>query len=304
MNIDPWLNKLVQHLFRILMAFVLVSGICLLLLSHNFSPGTLLREGLRDLGIAVVISFVVTIVIEYYSAKRREADIRSGILDAIMEKIIPPAVWDEIRSNIIEPAILCETWNLTVVISRDPVVLQTENQQVDQYVATGTLTYTLSNLLNRDRVYRIRHELESDIQGKELNDNVLPRYTSLTSDARDGVSGEEINYNGQALKDRRYWTDNMLTVPVRLPRSPSSPVRVAVSRKEIIQIPGGYPWYMTWVTLNPTISIETQIQGINFDVVARHPNSRLLHVVAPGKVWQFSGVVLPGQGLEIMCRKG
>jgi hypothetical protein len=64
----------------------------------------------------------VTIVIEDYSAKRREADIRSGILDSILGKIIHPALWDEIKSSVLSGAI-CDTWNLELAVSKEPVTV-------------------------------------------------------------------------------------------------------------------------------------------------------------------------------------
>lgn len=116
------------------------------------------------------------------------------------------------------------------------------------------------------------------------------------------MTGEKIDYGEDALKMGKYWEGAVLNVPVKLPAAPSRPVQVCVTRKEIISVPGGYPWFMVRVSLSPRISIETAIQGIGFDVVARHPNDQLLQEVSPGKVWQFNGVMLPGQGLEIVCK--
>lgn len=178
---DSWLNALIENHLMLLLALVLVGGVCMLLASHLFPAGTIRRELMRDLGIAAVISFIVSLVIEYFSAKRREADIRSGILDAIMKMIIPPVVWEEIRTNIIGSQVVCESWSLMLFVSRERVKLNEAEGSPEEegYIPTGTLTYTLRNGLGRDQVVYISHELESDIRGTEVEGarRQLPRFT-------------------------------------------------------------------------------------------------------------------------------
>lgn len=300
--LDKWLDNLIARHFRVLMALVLVSGIALLLLSRQFQPDTLWRELIRDLGIATVVSFIVTVVIETYSARRREADIRSGVLDAILGKIIPMRVWDEIRSNIIAPGIVCEGWHLEASVSKRPVVLSPAvvlspgQPPEESLVATGTLTYRLHNQLNREQTVPISHELQCQARGTDQS-GALPAFLRWTCTPS---SGESVEYDGAALRQKKLWRADMLKIPTPIAPSPGA-VQIGLKRREIIPVPGVYPWYMNWVTENPTITIKTDATDLFFRVIARHPNSKLLRQIIPGEAWTFDGVLLPGQALEIVC---
>ncbi len=294
--IDTWLDGLVSRYFKLLLAIVLLVGICLLLVSHMLHADTLLRDLLRDLGIATVVSFVVTVVIESYSARRREADIRGGILDAILGKMIHPALWQEIKSNVIG-GFVCEAWHLQILVSREKLTPLSGGPAREQYVSTGTLTYKLTNQMNKNQNAVLVHELEHDVDGQESSNQMLPRFDELTISGMPGSSpapcrGEELT---------KFVKGDFLNKPITLP--PLGTVEVGLTRREVLNVPGSRVWYMVWVSLSPKITITSEVSDVIFDVVARHPSRERLQEIVPGKEWLFHGVMLPGQGLEIVRKK-
>jgi len=283
------------------MAVVLLIGITLLALSTKIPHATLWHDLVRDLGIATVVSFCVTIVIEYYSAQRREADIRTGVLDAIVGKIVPPLVWAEIRTNVIGDPALCEEWHLQTIFKKERVTPLAGGPDEDRYVAHSTLTYRLNNLINKRQLVILRHELEFDISGKQKyeseNEVELPRFEKL---ACASTSGEKLEWSGGQLKAGTHWKDYMLEIPIELPRDGS--VEIVLTRAEILPFPGGFPWYMFWVTLNPHITVISDLTEFEFSILPRHPDREALRPVGPQE-WKFNGVMLPGQGFEIVIAR-
>jgi hypothetical protein len=297
--IDKWLDKLIEAHFWILMAGVLLLGVCLLALSRCFGYETLPHDLIRDLGIATVVSFCVTIIIEYYSSRRREADIRSGVLNAILGKVVPPVVWEEIRAILAHP-VLCEEWHLDATVSEEQITQAGSVQPENRYLVTGTLTYKLRNLINRELTEVLSHELQFEIKGKDNNGLEIPCFIRLTSTPS---TGKPTNWTADELKNPKYLKEAMLSVPVTLPASDTGSVDISLKRKEILLIPSGYPWYMNWVTIAPRITIKTDLTNIGFETLARHPNHKQLQTIIQNEEWLFPGVMFPGQGFDVICTK-
>ena len=218
-----WLDELVEQHFRLLTAVVLLIGICLLLISYQLCPGTLRRDLTRDLGIATVVSFVVTIVIEYYSAQRREADIRSGMLDSILEKIVHPALWEEIKTDILS-GVICDEWNLETVVTKETV--DSPDGEREQLVGAGTLTYKLVNQTARIQNVVLRHDLEATIRGQGQAGK-LPRFVQLNLTGLKPINEAELN--------AKYRSGDLLSVPAEIP--PFGTVEVGLTRQEVLPVP-------------------------------------------------------------------
>ena len=297
--IDKWLDRLIEEHFWTLMIGVLLFGVCLLTLSRCFHSETLLHDLIRDLGIATVVSFCVTILIEYYSSRRREADIRSGVLNAILGQIVPPMVWEEIKGILAHP-VLCEGWHLDAIVSEELITQIGSNQPETCHIVTGTLTYKLKNLSNREHTLVLSHELQFDTKGKDNSGSDIPFFIQLSASPSAGLP---TNWTATELKDPKYLKEAMLRVPITIPASDSGSVDIFLKRKEILSIPVGYPWYMNWVTSAPRVTIKTSLTNISFELLVRHPNNKLLKTIIPNEEWLFSGVMFPGQGFDIICRK-
>ena len=76
-------------------------------------------------------------------------------------------------------------------------------------------------------------------------------------------------------------------------------IKVSVSLREIIRCPDTYLWAMTLTSRNVSFKVENT-SDVEFEVVALHPDPDLLK--PRGKGWDFEGVMLVGQSLEIHTR--
>ena len=171
-------------------------------------------------------------------------------------------------------------------------ILTRSGAEEEQFIAEGTLTYKLTNQINKDQHIALKHELEADISGQEAGTaHALPRFIELVVSGPD----ERTTYSEDDLK--KYVKGINLEIPVTIP--PSATIDVGVRRREIISAPGTRIWYMVWVTLSPRITVQSDFPELGFDVQARHPGGSRLQRVIPGKAWLFPGVMFPGQGLDI-----
>lgn len=300
---DTWLNRLIANYFRLLLILVLVCGVLLLLAANCIrASDSLLHHALRDVGIAFIIAFLVTVVLEHYSHRQREADIRSGLLDVILGKVIPPDLWAELKASVIAEGILCDSWELRVVIHQES--LQIEGQPAQpRFVARSTMTYTLRSQINRDYPVELKHELEAEEIGQRNNGEMIPRLVSLACQAASSVDHfPELNLDAQQLEAYLDANRSLIKIPLTIPAAPSQGVRVVLEREELATIPGQFSWYVFWITRNPTVSVDTsQISGHDFRVYARHPNRGRLRQIGSG-IWRFEGIMLPGQGFAIVFR--
>jgi hypothetical protein len=281
--------------FRILIFFPI--GLGVIALSRCFNEMPLRHDLTRDLGIAIVVSTFVAVFIEY----QREEETRKDAVDVFMGRIIPIRVWDDFRNNIIARQVICESWDLDIFITRAQVTMEGGGPQ-EQFVATGTMVYKLNNLNNlirSEQLPKLWHELESDFRGVDQAGRELPRFIlmSWTAEGEDAKLWDE-------EKLREFVQEGKLTVPSSaLPKKSHGPVEVVVKRKEIIPIPGGFPWYMYWITLKCKITIRTNVEGLTFDLWPRHHQPEKFRPLLPGDTWSFDGVLFPGQGFEIQCKR-
>ncbi len=290
--------------FRLYTLLVGTAGAGLLVGSEIYlTAGSLAQHFVRDLGIAAVISSIVTLLIETYAHKRREIDIQTGALAAVFGSVSTPEVWEEIKNRIFGSGVICDEWQLRIKIRTDQLTVAPTSSAGpgivrDVYIASGTLTYTLRNQLDRPKRVDLEHELEATVKGTTARGGV-PRFVRLICQARSADEKYKRRHYDESKLRALQDGDRMLKVPIKLPRSPSAGVKVILTREEVIDVPGQVPWYMNWITLSPKIVIDSSdVPGFDFRVYLRHPKKEALR--KSGDDWEFSGVMLPGQGFAII----
>jgi hypothetical protein len=279
MSIGP--NTRDAHSPRLLLLLISLSivGIVLIACSRLFKLEMFhVGEILRDLGVAFCISVVVAVIIEVRLS--RDTFLRG--LDAIMERIVPDDVWEDFRQHVITQPIMREELCVTMAMV---------TPEYGQGVSTTSLKYTIVGLQNALRTY-----VEHAIDGHRTPRKPCNRYT------RARIGNHEYLNHAELVSAKLLSADGLkLKLPVHLCRY-GEKVPVEVEFKEAINCPDTIAWWMSRATRNLTITIEDLPESWSADVKTFHPAPNQLAPAGSNK-WIFTGVMLPGQGVEIQIRR-
>ena len=241
---------------------------------------------IRDVGIAMMLAVILTVVIEFWARQRLQDEIREGVLEATFRRLIPPQIFDEIRNGVLLAKSVKRQWQLVMTVSRDATL---NGPDPRCYASQTSVTYRIHNLTNSAYEETFSTELNRDIEGSDQTGS-LPRF--------DWVRIGNKKYTDEELKDFLAPDGHSYTVSLTLPRDPSY-LEVRNEFKEVLRVPDTFVWSMTGLTEDVSITIEsTGVPEIGFEVNALHPDRKRLERTGNGR-WDFQGVVLPWQGFEI-----
>src|SRR3989442_13620914 len=127
--VDRSFMGLARLAFALALAVPALLGVALLFVAHAFAPGSLAHDVVRDLGIAAFVSVIITVVIEFYARSRLQAEIRSGVIEAAVARLVPERVWEKIKIEILSQNPIrhdeCrgrpDAWRRTIPVGHDPV---------------------------------------------------------------------------------------------------------------------------------------------------------------------------------------
>ena len=241
----------------------------------------------RDIGIAMVVAVLLTFGIELYARKQLQDDVVTSVVEAAFGRLISPALFEEMRWNVLGAELLKETWAFDMTVYSDPFVAKTHP---NHYVSNTVQTYTLRNLTNREIEHGFEIAVDEDVSGEEADKKPLPRFERI-------MIGD-VEYTPDNPDQASHFTRNghLFSLPLKIGASPMS---VAVILKEIIKVPDTFVWSTRMCTNGARIRIQVVgTSGVGFDVTALHPDrGRLVETVAG--TWDFSGGILPWQGFQI-----
>lgn len=259
--------------------FVLVLGLLLIYCSHlqqfHASPFV---EFFRDLGIALCISVVVARLIELSLSRR----IFLSGLDAIMNRTVPPEVWEEFRQHVITQPMMRTNWNLTMKIGPES----------GQHVSTTRVKYTIVSLKDSLK--------EQVIHQVDLNRAPAGHKGSVFTKARIGSHsyGKDKEHTDKELMVE----DFKLKCPVEISKNKAT-LAVEVEFKEKIGSPDIISWWMSRITQNLKVTIEGLPSTWSVEITTSHPAKDKLKKTDSKNEWKFIGIMLPGQGIEIQIQK-
>jgi hypothetical protein len=258
----------------------------------------LATDVLRDVGIAVVVAVVINVSIELHSHLRREAEQRSEFRDEAFAEILGPEVWHELKSSVAETAAFCDRWQLQVLL--EPTG---PGFPEGTLIARSTLTYSLRNRFHEDRIITLSHEIESELRGTTASGEKIPRLERIVCRPLNSTSGAGgFDLDAKQLEAEEFWADDAhFRRAVTLPAKPSPGFQFTVQRTELVRVPGQYHWYVVWPTKDISVSVNSAaVPGFDIKLFPRHFNAARLMPRGMG-VWDFDGVMLPGQGLALVA---
>lgn len=281
--IDRWSIGLTSLAFGLVLAVPALLGMALLIIAYLLGSGSLAHDIVRDLGIAALVAVIITIVFEFYARNRLEAEIRAGVIEATIRRLIPERVWEKIKIEILSQDTIRRNWTLIMNVVDDSVLGD------GRYLSDTIQSYELHNLTGRETTALVRHELYTHIRGQDANGDSLPRFVRVTVGPK--------HYEGEDLKQLLRNGGLKLELPVPLPAEEAGvPVRLEV--KEIIRANDTFVWWMTNTTDRATVEIAAP-DNLRFTLRAPFHHGPLQEVT-PGRRWMFPGIIALGQGLEFL----
>lgn len=247
----------------------------------------------RDGSIALLLAVFLTVTIELYAGRKLRDQVAEDVLTGVFHKIIPPKIFDEIRSQVIQSSVFRENWEVRMTLSLDQHLQQTDP---NLYLSTTILEYDIKNLLNRSNIYVISVGLSLDVTGTNQQGEQLPRISAVTVD--------NTRFEGDSLKKYVKASGARFSMPVTLSASAEDDCHVLIEIEEVIRTPDAFYWATPMAADGATINIDTAgAPDLEFSVIAYHPNQDGLDERIVGERWVFSDGLLPWQGFEVNVKK-
>lgn len=261
----------------------------------------------RDISIALIVSGVISSLIEIRAHARRVRDAKDEERSQNIEAVILNQAMRQIGKIGTLGPLFCSSWVLDLDISRRAI--DTKHGTKNRYVSRGTLNYTLVNLSQTEESVILRHELESDVHGT-VDGVDLPSMESFTYQtlSRDGVRlgpKETVTFpppnRPDSLKYDRA-SGLVSSPPVSIP--PDAMVEVEIRRVEAVG--RQFPWYMLWITGQAEVRLSSSgSEPLTFSLVERPTVSLRAEPSTDGEKRVFKiADLLPGQGFAIFIAGG
>jgi hypothetical protein len=271
-------------------------------------------EVVRDIGIAFVVAGVVSGVYEWTTRSIDENKKAVNLFNTINSYNVGEPVWTELRNEVFRAPLMRRNIHIRLKLTRNWAVGRGEiiPLPTHQAILWMEYSYDLYPLTNESWNLSIQHQLDYEMFDKTLG---VPRFDriKLTKQATQWEAQTE-EFKGSDLDQ---FSDGKGTINldprkfknIDLP-SPNDnrPINVLSERYEIVSTPGQYRLTMpVLVARGPSEAhtINISIEGIPDDIEAEVNSfyTGLNFKPDPSKRnWTFDGVMLPGQGINIVFR--
>lgn len=219
-------------------AFVLLAGFVVIYAANNvpagWFPPWLPARFVGEIGTALVIAAVVTIV---YEAQAREEFARATVGDTIekmMGDIVSPGVWNEMREQLLKKVAVRKHMNVRFSVLRPP---QLSNLGTGRCILRVTMDYRLAGLRSEAREVEVNHFADRFMRDEDLG---LPEFRRVEIDGRLQSLSKKDEFRGKVKVDGR-----------ELPGK-----RVLLERDEIVYFPGAYNLLMSELTELESLSLH------------------------------------------------
>ncbi|MFL5381165.1 MAG: hypothetical protein ACJ8GN_01440 [Longimicrobiaceae bacterium] len=257
--------------------YLIIIVISLLVLSWALSlPETnIWRELLRDVAIAGIVSVVVGGVFELHVRSKFYLDTVERVLGAIVNDLVRPDVWQEVKKQVIERDYIRESADIKLSLMDDP----TRGLPPGAMLLWMGFGYNVCGLRSTKRKAEIVHRLDD-----HLSDCGFPKLLSFK------VDGVPID-----IKVEKGWFKYLLDVNEQGGKSR----HITTERQELVYIPGSYNLTMSAMTKGIKIFLSALPKGVSASVSIRPHRDPVNLVVNDTLDTEFENVLLlPGQLIE------
>lgn len=262
-----------------------VVGLVLIVFAAARLPAESIRRDIvRDLGIAFLVAAIVSVAYELNTRSLLDVERLEGVLQTVLASNVPPKVWHQVNDEILQRHVIRRNVQFRLAVRSDPTL------SPGQRVLKVAIEYDLHGLSSSNSKYTLSNELGSlNLQNVA---KTLPRFESVTvgNKVYEGADLAKISAAGK-------FTVNDIDVnPVS-----EQPVHIEVVRSEVIYLPGNYDIAMSELTDGIRLHIDggDEFKG----AVKIWSDKGDAQLSAAGDMWNFDGVMFPGQEVTVRFTK-
>jgi hypothetical protein len=272
----------------LLVSLLIVVGGSLLVVAYRADHDSMSHHLSRDIGLAFLISALVTIAYETYARSRFDLAKIESLLETVYGSGVPAGIWQSIKENLLKRKVIRLNPMLHVSVSRDPSIGE------DGVLMDLDLTYDLVNLLKRENRYTVVHGLDEHIAAAQL-----PRFIEASiADHSESIDGQDpwVSSNGDMTVE-----SGRLALTVNLGSAGEDGiVRVRVRRQEYRVCPGSYYLIMSDITQGMTVFLRECAPDVDVTVFV-YPTAREINLTT-NHIAMINEPLLPGHCLEFKLR--
>jgi hypothetical protein len=281
-------NQHLPLLLQVSLLLVFLAGILLLIVSSEALAETqwhvakLLREVLRDLGVAFIVSCIVAGLFEIYRSQSHTFDGMKAVIDATLGEQISPEVWIELKDLIAAKECIRRRARIRLEFVKCDKLLP------HQRILNVEYEYELHALTSKSTKVVVRHELDYQNRNADLG---LPKFGRVVMQGQ----GKNRAYDHEDL--RKCSSDGRFSIDVALQPRNRQPWIIRTERSEIINFPGAYNLYTPEFMKDVSVTVADYPPEISIEVIVR-PLGKGQAMVKAGDTWSCEHLLLPGQGIE------
>jgi hypothetical protein len=283
-----------RWLVMILLALI-AAGIGFLWGSTHIDEHSVWHHLVRDVGIAFLVSALVTASYEGYLRQKVDLEKLESVLRTVAGSNIPGTVWQRIQLGLLARKVIRRAMRLKVAINRSqkvPTLCELE------YV----FSYRLVSLSKEHSLpYRIEHVLDAHLATAGVQKPVFRSFKigettyGIGADGTPDNADSKLKIEGDRLE---YETD---LAPVADAMATGAGVSVSVTRNEVRSAPGSYMLIMSELTdevtieltdVSPDLAITVLVWPEDFAAGGPKP-------LAKGESITVNHVLLPGHTIEL-----
>jgi hypothetical protein len=268
---------------------LILVGVTLLIIAYNNSDNHLTHDITRDIGIAFLISALVTVAYETYARTRFDLAKIESLLDTVFGSGIPAKVWESIKETLLKRELIRCNTELRVSVVRGEAVADSSNVILDI-----DLAYDLASLLPISKDFTIIHGLDEHITA-----SYLPRFLEASIDDHSEVINKSTEWGAT---DQIMMVDRgRLYMKVNLPAASENVTRhFRVRREEVRSCPGSYYFIMTELTEGIRVHLGDCAEDVEVTLGLR-PSEDTVDLTAK-RIAVINEPLLPGYGLEFKLK--
>lgn len=269
---------------------------------------------LKDVGIGFIVAGVVSVTYEWNTRSTAEREKGIEIVNSLMSGIIGPNVWEEIRNEAVKAPRVRRNFVINLHLQRDWTLPNGQKIVLPKCraILSVEVGYDLYLVSSEEPQPPVQASLDYEMWDEALQ---LPRFESVrVITPKNAFQAEEVKIEGDVLQKKGEIYDGQGTITLQgkyavkfPPPDMNTPVRIITKRYEIVNTPGQYSLTMGALTARVP-NTEPHTITVHFmdhldDVEPSIDTFWSGHKFTPNadkSEWTFDGIMLPGQGLQIV----
>jgi hypothetical protein len=274
---------------------LIVAGIGFLWGSTHIDEHSVWHHLVRDVGIAFLVSALVTASYEGYLRQKVDLEKLESVLRTVAGSNIPVTVWQQIQLRLLARQVIRRGMHLKVTINR--------SQHEPNLCELGiVLEYRLVSLSKEHTLpYRIEHVLDAHLATEGVQRPIFRSFGIGATTFGIGADGKPDNADSNltVAGDRLHYDTEL--APVADAMASGAGVKVSVTRNEVRSAPGSYMLIMSELTDSVTIELTDVSPDLVISVLvwpedfaAGGPKA-----LAKGGSITVNQILLPGHTIEV-----